>query len=122
MAYNILFPFHFLVSGDMSGNITSSVLEIREQDNIGFQLSWTGAPVGAFSVQVSVNHRQDGVGNVTVPGTWVTIPNSPSVSASGSPDGAYIDINQISAPYIRIIYSRVSGSGVLDGHVIGKGV
>lgn len=122
MSYNILFPFHFLINGDMSGNVTSPAVEIREQDNIGFQFNWTGTAVGTFSIQVSVDHKQDGVGNIMAVGTWITLPISPSVTAAGSADSAYIDINQISAPYIRAVYTRTSGIGTLDGYAVGKGI
>ncbi len=122
MSYNLLNPVHIIASTSMGASITSAAVETRLQDNIGVQLHWTGTPVGTFTVQISMDHLQDANGNIQVPGHWITLPLSPSITASGSPDDAYIDLNQLSAVYIRIIYTRVSGSGTLDAFVNAKGV
>ena len=105
-----------------SATLTSSVVEIRNQDNVGIQLSWTGTPVGTFAVQISINHAQDASGNVTVAGDWVTLTLSPSIAAAGTPDSAIIDLNQMSASYIRVVYTRTSGTGTLNAYITAKGV
>jgi len=122
MAYNLLQPVHIIVAGDMSASITSSPVEVKLQDNVGIQLHWTGVPVGTFSVQVSANHQQDTNGNVTQAGQWVTLPISPAVTAAGTPDDAYIDLNQLSANFVRIVYTRTSGTGSLEAYVVAKGI
>lgn len=112
------------VSGDMStASITSLASKIEFMDNIGVQLSWTGSPVGNFQIQVSVNHNQDINGNVITAGTWVPLLFSGVAniaSSVGSP--IYIDLNQMSAPWIRVVYTKSSGSGTLTGHICGKEV
>ena len=122
MAYNLLKPVKIFTAADMSGNLISAVVEIKNQDNIGVQLHWTGTPTGSFSVQISSDHEQDINGNVQVPGNWVSLPLNPAISASGSGDDAYVDLNQLSAQYMRVTYTAVSGSGVLDGIIVAKGV
>lgn len=122
MSYNLLQPFKIVTAGNMSGSITSAIAEVKLQDNVGFQLKWSGAPVGSFAFQVSMDHLQDSKGNVTVPGNWVSLPVSPAITAAGTPDDAYVDLNQVSATYVRVVYTRVSGTGVLDIFVDGKGV
>lgn len=122
MSYNLLNPFHFIVNQSMASTSTSGIVEIKEQDNIGIQLNWTGAPVGTFDVQISIDHAQDANGNVTVAGNWISLPLSPGISASGSPDSAYIDLNQQSASYVRVVYNRTSGSGTVNGFITAKGV
>lgn len=122
MAYNLLLPVSVVTNGNMTSSITSAVTEIENQDNIGIQMVWTGAPVGVFDVQISMTFKEDAFGNITNPGTWTSIPLSPSISASGSPDNAYIDLNQLSATYIRVVYTRGSGSGTLNIVLDGKGV
>lgn len=122
MAYNLLLPVSVVKNGSMAGSITSAVLEIKEQDNVGIQMVWIGAPVGSFDVQVSMDYFRDINGNVTNPGNWTSIPLLPTVAASGSPDNAYVDLNQLSAPYIRLVYTRVSGAGTLNVLMDGKGV
>lgn len=122
MSYNLLIPVKLLTAQSMASSITSNPVEIKLQDNVGLQLDWTGAPVGTFSVQISITHTQDLNGNVTNAGTWVSLPLSPAITASGSADSAYIDLNQMSAAYVRLIYTRTSGTGALTVTVTGKAV
>lgn len=122
MAYNLLKPVHFLSGQSLATSFTSSAIEVRNQDNVGIQLHWTGAPVGVFGVQVSSDHMEDLEGNIQVAGNWVAIPLNPTVSASGSGDDAYIDLNQISAQYVRLVYTRTSGTGSVDAIAVAKGV
>lgn len=111
MSYNVLYPVSLIKDGDMSGDITSIPLEIRLQDNIGFQLIWTGTPVGTFDVQISADKI-----------IWNSIPLATIISANGTADTAYIDLMQLSAFYIRLVYNRTSGTGILNAQGLGKGV
>lgn len=122
MAYNLLFPVHIFNTASMATSLTSPVVEIRNQDNVGIQLHWTGAPVGDFDFQVSSDHVQDSQGNVTNAGNWVSLPLSPAISAAGSADDAYVDLNQMSAMYCRVVYTRTSGTGSLSGVIVAKGI
>lgn len=101
----------------VSGNVTSLVTNIFNKDNIGYQLVWTGTLAGTFAVQVSADYSP-----VTTIGTWTSITLNPVPTAAGSPDNAYIDITQISAPYIRVVFTYSSGSGNLTGTIVAKGV
>lgn len=123
MAYNLLIPVKIINAGDMSlASITSDITEVKLQDNVGIQLHWTGTPVGTFAFQVSLDHKKDPNGNVLVAGNWVSLPMSPAIAAAGGADDAYVDLNQLSAQYIRVVYTRTSGSGTLDVYVGAKGV
>lgn len=115
-----LFRFQNITSASMGADVTSAVTNIQMLDNIGFQVVWTGTPVGSFDVQVSLNYTQDEWGNVSNAGDWSSIGLTPAPSASGSAGSAYIDINQISAPWIRLVYTRTSGTGTLQGYITGK--
>jgi hypothetical protein len=121
MAFNVLIPYKIVDSGDMSSSITSSIAEIIRQDNVGIQLVWTGSPIGSFSVQVSIDHREVN-GVVSNSGTWVNITLNPTISAVGSGDSAYIELNQLSASYIRVVYTASSGAGTLNAYICGKSV
>lgn len=122
--------FQNIVAGDMSqATITSTVSNIQMLDNVGIQLSWTGSPVGTFTIEVSADHAQDEYGNVTVAGQWTALTVSYLVSSAvtaassiptsvGSP--IYVDITQISAPWIRVIYTKTSGTGTLTGYLTAK--
>jgi len=122
MSYNLLLPVHVITAGDMSGSLTSQVVEVKNQDNVGFQLHWTGTPTGTFSFQVSSDYFQDINGNVVNAGHWITLPVTPAITASGSGDDAYVDLVQISAMYARVVYTSSSGAGTLDAIAVAKGV
>jgi hypothetical protein len=127
---NNLRQFHNISSGDMStASITSAVTNIQWLDNIGIQLNWTGSPVGDFAVQISADYAQDQEGNVTSTGNWVPLTLTYLSGASmttatsipttvGSP--IYLDLNQLSAPWIRVVYTKASGTGTLNGFITAK--
>lgn len=104
----------------MGASIIGPVTSVQFLDNIGFQFNFTGTPVGTFDVQVSADHSQDLEGNVTVAGNWTSIPFSTQPAAAGAGATIYIDINQISAPYMRAIYTRTSGTGTLNAFITAK--
>jgi len=113
--------FQTVTNGDMSGAITSPVTSIEFLDNIGMQLNFTGSPSGVAQVQVSMDYNQDINGNVINLGHWVPV-SFPSIGtdisfSSGSP--IFIDLNQLSAPFIRLYYSG-GGTGVLNAYICGK--
>lgn len=105
-----------------TSTLTSPVVQINYLDNVGVQLHFTGTPTGTFQVQVSADHAQDPQGNVTVAGNWVPVNLSPAPVASGSADDIFIDLNQLSAPWMRVQYTNSSGTGTLDGWVTAKSI
>lgn len=118
-----LFQYHNIVNGNMaSATITSAVTNIEFLDNIGLQLVFTGAPVGSFAVQVSASYDQDSLGNVLNAGTWTAITLTPAPIASGAGGDIYIDINQTSSPWIRVVYTKTSGTGTLNSFITAKAV
>lgn len=123
MAYNLLKPFQILSAQSMAASFTSGAVEISNQDNVGVQLNWTTSnAVGIFGVQVSLDYRQDLEGNIVVAGNWIPLNFSPTIVAASTSDVAYIDLNQLSAPYMRVTYTRTSGTGTVNGFVVAKGV
>lgn len=114
--------FRTITDGSMaSATVTSLATDIRYLDNIGLQLNWSGSPVGTFAVQVSADYEQDQFGNVVAAGNWIPLTLSPSPStAAGSP--IYIDLTQLSAPWIRVVYTKTSGSGTLNAYIVAKGL
>lgn len=121
MAYDSLIKDQIITSGDMSqASITSEVVPITLGDNVGIQLNFTGTPEGTFEVQVSIDHMQDMNGNVSVAGNWIPLTFSSVPSATGSADEIYLDMNQLSAPWLRVVYTRSAGSGTLNAFVTYK--
>lgn len=118
--YNVVPP----VPGNMLSTLQSNPTNISGMDDVGYSGSFTGAPVGTFSVQASVDY-QPGLAPTDYPinaGNWVTLPLNAAVTASGSPDNFFIDITLISAPWIRLVYTPTSGTGTLSVWVVGKGL
>lgn len=118
-------PFQVITNGDMSlSSITSIYTNIQGLDNIGYQIGFSGAPTGTFSVQISMDYEPGKAPNSKPvnAGNWISLPLSPAIIASGSPDNAYIDLNQMSAPWIRLVYTKTSGSGTLNAYVVAKAI
>jgi hypothetical protein len=121
MAYNVVFPVKVISAGNMgAASITSSVLNIQNQDNLGIQFIWTGTPTGTFGFEVSLNHKEGPNGNTLVEGDWSPIA-IPGIVASGSAGNAYVGLNQVGAPFIRVTYTRTSGTGTLNAYISAKG-
>ena len=99
-----------IVAGDMSEDITGPSTNILHLDRVGFQLVWTGTPTGTFSVEVSNDEE-----------TWAAMTLSVAVTAAGSADNAFLDI-ETGAAYVRVKYTDTSGTGSLDAHIVAKSI
>lgn len=119
---NTLRKYQTITNGSMAGSLTSTVTNIQFLDAIGVQFNFTGTPTGSFQVQVSADYAQDDNGNVQVAGNWVNMTLSPAPVASGSADSIYIDIRSTSAPWMRLVYTRSSGSGTLNAFITAKAI
>lgn len=100
------------VSGDMSAaSITSKVQDVKFIDNVSIELAWTGAPVGTLAIYESLT----GVNF----GDPLQIPiNNPN----GSAKSVVLDLNQLSGFWVKIVYTKTSGTGTLQGFIGGKEV
>lgn len=128
---NNILQFPIINAGNMATSLTSSVTSIKYLDDVGIQFTWSGAPVGTFSIQVSANYLQDDNGNVRVTGNWVPltltywngttwVTDTSIPSSVGSP--IYVDLALLSAPWIRAVYTRTSGTGTLTATLTAKGL
>jgi hypothetical protein len=116
---NQLQSFAILSAASLATSLTSAVTNIGHLDNIGIQADLTSVDaVGTLAVQVSANYDQDYLGNVLNPGTWNTITSQAIVA--GAPASTYFDLNQLSAPWIRLIYTRTSGTGTITAVIVAK--
>ncbi len=116
-----LAPYKVIDAGSMGTTLTSTVTNIQYLDNVGVQLNFTTSDaVGTFQVQVSMDYTQDAVGNVLNAGNWINLTLNPSPVAASAANQIYIDINQVSAPYMRVKYTRTSGTGTLTAYITGK--
>jgi hypothetical protein len=119
-----LTPYQFITSASLGADYTSTVIDIRFQDNVAMHLIWTGDAVGPFKVQGSLNYIPPPVpgGTPVNAGDWVDLTLDPEPAAAGSDDSVLIDLNQLSFTYIRVFFDRTSGTGTANGWVAGKQV
>lgn len=96
---------HKLVDGEvLTTSFESEPLNIQYMDNIGVQINWDSSDgYGTFNVEVSIDNEY-----------WNALPLSSFIQVNMSPGTAYVDLNQLSAVWLRVAYSRISGSGTVD--------
>lgn len=100
-------PCILLKNGDMSqATLTSSTWNILGFNGIGLEFFFTGTPTGTFAVNVSMDPTNSSL--------WVPLTLSSSPVASGSAGQIFINLADIKAPYMQIVYTRSSGSGTLN--------
>lgn len=121
-------PFPVISNGDMSqASITSAVTVIDNISMLSYALSWSGSsPVGTVSVQGSNDYTQNAAGGAGNAGTWTSLvlnaSGSPSttIPITGSPGTAAIDITETAFYALRLVFTRVSGSGTLQATMAAK--
>jgi hypothetical protein len=123
-AKTILVPYNVVppVAGNMGSILQSFPTKVQMEDTIGYSLSWTGTPTGIFTVQCSADYSP-GTFPSDYPinaGTWTNITLNAPIVASGSADNGYVDLQLISAPWVRVVYTPSAGTGVLSAWVVGK--
>lgn len=119
MQKQVLKTYKLIDSVSMGADVISAITSIQFLDNISIQMSFTGSPVGTFSVQVSNDYDSN---QPTATATWSDLTLSAVPTASGSADDIFIDLTQVPAPYVRIKYSRTSGTGTLNATIAAKGI
>lgn len=100
-------------TGNMAATVHSVPSNIKMMSLAGYDLSWTGTPVGTFTVEVSNSYTQDPNGNAINAGNWTALTLSTAVTATGAAGGAFIDIDAVSASWMRLTYTPSSGTGIL---------
>lgn len=89
---------------------------------VSYDISWAGAaPVGDISVQVSNTYAVNDQGEPLNNGaTWSTITLSSPTSVSGNTGTGFIQLSDLGAYAIRLVYTPTSGTGTLKATVVGK--
>lgn len=105
----------------MGASVTSAATNIKNLDDCAYQVNFTGTPTGAFTVEVSLDYAQDFMGNITNAGTWNTMVITGTFAPAGSAGSFYIPLPVTNAaPYVRLVYTRTSGTGTLNAFFSGK--
>jgi len=114
-----------LINGvSMAASINGPASVIQRLPGISYDISWTGAPVGTFDVQVSNTVVLGPNGTVIQAGNWYTLPPAAIVgtlpTATGAPGNGFINVIGVEAYAIRLQYIAASGSGSLTVVVAAK--
>ncbi len=109
----------------MATSITSPVTYIQLLPGFSYDVSWTGSPVGTFSVQVSNTALFDSEGNyIANSGNWNTLPPAAFTGTypvpAGSPGNGFLDVVGTEACWCRLVYNATSGSGSLTAVLAAK--
>lgn len=108
------------VSGTMAADIVSPVMTLDRIDQVAFDVKWTSSnAVGVISVQGS----NDPLANTDPANAhWNDIVFSPALSQPNSTNGGYmVSMALIPFTYIRVKYTRTSGTGNLIVYASAKG-
>lgn len=100
-----------------SGTVTSQVMDMYTKDNPTLQFIWDGTLGGTFDVQTSLDYNPN-----TGVGEFDSLLLGSTPTAGGSPNHGTIEMNQLGARWLRVVFTWVSGSGNLTGWVMGKGI
>lgn len=112
------FPVFDSTTGqDMSGNITSEIIAFKKnQVCASFDFNWVGAGLGG-SIAINVTNDLVAANWIPLPfqiqdgtGTYVT-----SIAINTDSGSAGVNCSQLGWNYMQIVYTAVSGSGILNG-------
>lgn len=101
-----------------SGTVTSSVTDIYLKDNILLQFIWTDTLAGTFDIQVSTNYDKNSPSSAA----WDSLPLSSVPTASGSASNWSVNITELAAKAIRVVFTWSGGSGNLTSWISAKAV
>lgn len=121
MPKNTLSPVLIMDAVSLAADAESSVVKIQRLDNVGMQIDLTGSPTGSFQAQISNNASWNPDGSLRDAGTWINVGTAATVTA-GSPDPIFIDLNQMSAKAVKLVYTRTSGTGTASVLLTGKAI
>lgn len=112
-------PVLILSGGDLSqATVTTNPTNVLQQDNLVYQVNITGASAdGTIDVETSTDYNP--ITNNA--GNWVPLGISASCVVAGVGTGI-IDFNQAGPAWVRLKFTRVSGTGSMDVYISGKQV
>lgn len=117
---NAIQQYPIINATSMAATITSAATNVEFLDNIGFQIVWTSSDaIGTITIEGSNTYNP----NLNVAGSWFALTFSPALTQPASNNGNYgISVNQFPWSWIRVVYTRSSGSGTLTATLSAKGL
>lgn len=111
-----------------AASITSDATVLQSVSKFSYQVTWSGtSPVGTLALQVSNTYTLNPDGTVGSTGSWNTCPvdvsgtgSTTSISISGNTGKGFIDCTVNAGYAVRLVYTKVSGTGTLQATIVGK--
>jgi hypothetical protein len=108
----------------MSGSLNSIGIDLQQLFLGSIQIVWaSGAtPVGALTLEVSNDIVQPSLGTNPAANVvnWTTYSGS-STALSGNSGTAFYNITDMGFRWLRLVYTRTSGSATMNAVFFGKG-
>ncbi len=118
---NTLTPYKVLSAINMAtaGAQSSTPVNVMYMDDIAVQIivSASSSPVGNLTIEASLDYAQTPF-NPAAAGNWVVI-STTALSADGS---TLVQIQPQAVPWIRLTYTKGSGTGTLNAYISGKAI
>lgn len=111
----VLTPAKFMAAQSMGASFVAMCPTVQQADVVGLQLNYTGSPQGTIEIQGSV----DGV-NFTALYLTVNGVSGSSIAIPANTSPIVIDLYGSSIPNLRVVYTRTSGTGSVDGFITYK--
>ncbi len=118
MSTLLIAPTVIINGTSLGASFNSNPVSVLYSDNIGIQLVWTGTPTGQFGIEISNTATLSTTGQITG-GTWTTLTGTYPAPA-GSASNGFISLTNICAAFIRVTYTRGSGTGAVTATLCAK--
>ena len=101
-------PLSGVVAGAFTGaqTIYTNILGLRQTDNQGLEITWSGSPTGTLSVMVS----NSGVN------FYALTFSPPLAQPAGAPLGYVISMTALPFQYMFLMYANTSGTGTITAY------
>jgi hypothetical protein len=118
-AERVLSSYKVLDAVSLAGDAASGEVDISRTDNASFHILCGAGATGEFFIQGS-NKPSSGASE------WVTIPVVDSTGAAitlavtGTATNFLVNMQGLATTYIRVIYTRTSGTGTVNAYMTAK--
>lgn len=108
MSKKVLTSYAILSAQSLAASFNSASTNVQFLDRISYSGSWTGSAVGSLIAQGSAD------------GTNFANLDMNAINLNNASDSFVMDIQCTSLPYVRLAYTRSSGTGSMTAVISGK--
>lgn len=99
----------------MAESFESDPIDILHFKEYSASFFFTGSPAGTLKIQISNDTPNTAAANTS----WIDLENSSStIAAAGS---IVYEVTEANTSYIKFVFTRTSGTGVMTGRITAKG-